>query len=118
MSVDEPLQYLGFVFDGHRTLLRTGSVARYYRNMRAAVRLAVQTKQKADVIRAKHGEGEQALKRRKLNIRYSYIGRHNFISYAIRAAKKMDEPAIGRQVKSHRKKLNTEVEKARARTGS
>ncbi|OQB95069.1 MAG: Reverse transcriptase (RNA-dependent DNA polymerase) [Verrucomicrobia bacterium ADurb.Bin118] len=118
LSADEPLQYLGFIFDGHRTLLRTASVARYYRKMRAAVRLAVQTKRKADAVRAEHGEAKEPLKRRKLNIRYSYVGRHNFISYAIRAAKKMVEPAIRRQVKSHWKKLNAEVEKAQARTGS
>ena len=118
LTVDEPLQYLGFVFDGHRALLRTASVARYYRKMRAAVRLALQTKKKADDLRAQHGEPKQPLKRRKLNIRYSYIGRHNFISYAIRAAKKMKEPAIRKQIKPHWKKLNAEVEKAQAKIGS
>jgi hypothetical protein len=82
------------------------------------VRLALQTKKKADELRAQHGEPKQPLKRRKLNIRYSYIGRHNFISYAIRAAKKMKEPAIRKQIKPHWKKLNAEVEKAQAKIGS
>jgi hypothetical protein len=86
--------------------------------MRAAVRLALQTKRRADDLRAQHGEAKQPLKRRKLNIRYSYVGRHNFISYAIRAAKKMNEPAIRQQVKQHWKKLNAEVEKAQAKIGS
>lgn len=112
LTVDEPLQYLGFLFDGSRTLLRTASIARYYRKMRAGVSLTVQTKRKHDFLRAKHNEAEQPLKRRKLNIRYSYLGRHNFISYAIRAAKKMGEPAIRKQVKRHWKALNAEVEKA------
>ena len=112
LTADEPLQYLGFLFDGQRTLLRTASVARYYRKMRAAVSLAVQTKRKHDKLRTKHGEGTQPLKRRKLNIRYSYLGRHNFISYAIRAAKKMKEPAIRKQVKRHWKNLNAAVKKA------
>jgi len=115
LAVNEPLQYLGFIFDGRRVLLRTASVARYYRKMRAAVSLALQTKKKADALRAQHGEPKQPLKRRKLNIRYSYIGRHNFISYAIRAAKKMKEPAIRKQIKPHWKKLNAEVEKAQAK---
>jgi len=108
----DPLQYLGFIFDGHRTLLRTASVARYYRKMRAGVRLAALTKAKHDKIRASRGEPAQPLRRRKLNIRYSYLGRHNFISYALRAAKKMDSLTIRKQMKRHWKKLNAEVEKA------
>lgn len=115
LRVDEPLQYLGFIFDGRRALLRTASVSRYYHKMRAAVSLAVQTKRKHDGIREKRGEPKDPLKRRKLNIRYSYVGRHNFISYAIRAAKKMNEPAIRKQVKRHWKKLNAEVDKAVAK---
>lgn len=118
LAVDEPLQYLGFTFDGSRSLLRTASVSRYYRKMRAAVSLAVQTKRKHDGIREKRGEAKEPLKRRKLNIRYSYVGRHNFISYAIRAAKKMNEPAIRKQVKRHWNKLNAEVEKAQAKAAT
>ena len=54
--MDEPVQYLGFIFDGNRTLLRTASVARYYRKMRAGVRLAILTKAKHDKIRTGRGE--------------------------------------------------------------
>lgn len=115
VTVDEPLQYLGFTFDGRRALLRTSSVSRYYHKMRAAVSLAIQTKRKHDGIRAKRGEPKEPLKRRKLNIRYTYVGRHNFISYAIRAANRMNEPAIRKQVKRHWKKLNAEVDKAQAK---
>jgi hypothetical protein len=115
VTVNEPLQYLGFNFDGHRALIRTSSVSRYYSKMRAAVSLAVQTKRKHDEIRKVHGEEKEPLKRRKLNLRYSYVGRHNFISYALRAAKKMNEPAIRKQVKPHWKKLNTEVGLAQAK---
>lgn len=115
VTVDQPLQYLGFTFDGRRALLRTSSVSRYYHKMRAAVSLAVQTKRKHDQIRKVRGEAEEPLKRRKLNIRYSYVGRHNFISYALRAAKTMKEPAISKQVKPHWKKLNAEIGVAQAR---
>ena len=112
LIVDEPLQYLGFLFNGHRTLLRTASIARYYRKMRAGVSLSFQTKRKHDLLRTKHNEPELPLKRRKLNLRYSYLGRHNFISYALRSAKKMNEPAIKKQVKPHWKKIEKEVQKA------
>lgn len=57
----------------------------------------------------------QPLKRRKLNRLYSYIGRHNFISCALRAAQRMNERAIRRQIKPHWKKLEDEVETASAK---
>lgn len=114
-TVDEPFQYLGFTFDGGRALIRTPSVARYYRKMRAAVSLAVQTKRKQNRLRQAHGEPALPLKRRKLNLRHSYVGRHNFISYALRAARKMDEPAIRKQVKRHWSRLNAEVKRAQSR---
>jgi len=115
VSVDQPLQYLGFLFDGSRVLLRTASVARYYRKMRGGVQLAVLTKRKHDRLRRKQGLESEPLKRRKLNRLYSYLGRHNFIAYALRAAKRMDEHGIRRQVKPHWMKLEAEVEKTLAK---
>ena len=115
LSVEEPLQYLGFLFDGRRILLRTASVARYYRKMRGGVRLAVLTKRKHDRLRQERDQAPQPLKRRKLNRLYSYIGRHNFISYALRAAHRMNERAIRRQIKPHWKRLEAEVDKASAK---
>ena len=47
----KPLQYLGFTFDGRRALIRSGTLARYYRRMRNGVRVA-----KRRLKLAKHGE--------------------------------------------------------------
>jgi hypothetical protein len=111
LTASEPLPYLGFLFDGRRTLLRTGSIARYYRKMRSGVSLAAQTKRKYDRLRIEHGESPEPLKRRKLHIRYSYLGRHNFISYALTAAERFKEPAIRAQIKPHWEKFQAEVRK-------
>jgi RNA-directed DNA polymerase len=112
LTADSPLQYLGFLFDGTRTLIRTASIARYYRKMRAGVGLAGATMRRHNILRKAHQEPlENNLYRRKLHIRYSYLGRHNFIAYALRAAEAMDEPAIKKQVRRHWKKLRQQIKK-------
>lgn len=112
LVVNEPLQYLGFTFDGVRTLIRTASISRYYRKMRAGVSLAKLTKYRHNKLKKIHGEPpNHQIYRRKLNIRYSYIGRHNFISYALRASQKMNSNSIKKQIRRHWKKLNFYINK-------
>lgn len=112
LKTDRPLQYLGFTFDGSRILIRTASIARYYRKMRAGISLAGQTMRRRNKIREKHELVlESVIYRRKINIRYSYLGRHNFISYALRAAKIMTDPAIKKQIRKHWKRIGREVYK-------
>jgi hypothetical protein len=115
VTADSLLQYLGFLFDGRRILIRTASVARYYRKLRAGVRFAVLTKAKHDKLAAKKGIQNGPLKTRKLNLRYSYVGRHNFVSYAHRAARLMGDKLLKSQIKPHWKKLATEIQKAESR---
>lgn len=112
LVTSEPLQYLGFTFDGVRTLIRTASIAKYYRKMRAGVNLAKQTRDRQNKLRATHGEPvEHQIYRRKLNITYSYIGRHNFISYALKSANKMQSNSIRKQIRRHWRKLNQHISK-------
>lgn len=115
IAVDSPLQYLGFVFDGRRILIRTASVARYYRKLRAGVRFAVLTKAKHDKLAAEKGLQNGPLRTRKLNLRYSYVGRHNFVSYSHRAARLMKDDSLKTQIKPHWKKLAAEIQKAESR---
>lgn len=108
LTVDKPLRYLGFVFDGQRVRLRTTGIARYYSRMRSGVSMAAQTRRKAD---RKSGQST-AIKRRQLYIRYSYFGRHNFISYALRAEAKMGQlsnNAIKHQIRAHWGSLLDEI---------
>lgn len=107
---DKPIQYLGFVFDGKRTVIRSSSHSRFLKRMRKAVSLAKQTKKKRDKIRESKGLSKTSLHKKKLYTKYSYLGNRNYISYAHRAAKIMDEDTIKKQVKPLWKRLRKEIE--------
>ena len=101
LTTAKPLNYLGFTFDGENKRIRPASVARYYKKMKRGVGRA-----KAIRYRVCKNEGAWTpLRRRKLHILYSYLGRHNFLSYAFTAAKVMNDPGIKKQVKAHWKRL-------------
>jgi hypothetical protein len=108
----KPLKYLGFTFDGERVLLRNAAVTKYYSKMRAGIALAAQTMNRKNRVRAAHGEASTPLKRRKLHILYTYLGRHNFPAYVYRAAKIFNEPAIKRQIRRHPGKFACEIARA------
>lgn len=109
ITANRPLQYLGFLFDGQRILLRSASLARYSERMRRGVRLAKATARSRNEKRKERGEAAVPLHLRKLYKRYSYLGRRNFISYAIRAARTMDAGGIKRQIKPLWKRLVAEI---------
>ena len=56
---------------------------------------------------------EPLLERHKKHIyrRFSFIGSRNYISYALRAARIMNEPAIRNQIKPHWKKVHYHINK-------
>ncbi|GAA5189958.1 reverse transcriptase/maturase family protein [Ferrimonas gelatinilytica] len=106
---DKPLQYLGFIFDGQRVLLRSASLARFSGRMKAGVRLAKKTMRKANALRAKKGLPAKGLYKKKLYDRYSHLGNRNFITYAHRSAKTMNSKGIKRQLKPLWKRLQDEM---------
>lgn len=57
--------------------------------------------------------GQEPLERHKKHIyrRFSFIGKRNYISYAIRAASIMNEPAIKQQIKPHWSKIQMHIKK-------
>ena len=116
------IQYLGFTYNGAQTLIRPGSLARYYGKMRAGVSLAKQTQRKHN--KREHAKGLPAtpLRTRKLFLQYSYLisrrtrlpGRDrkaqgNFLTYAYKAAEKLGAPEIKQQVRNHWRKLQEEI---------
>jgi RNA-directed DNA polymerase len=115
VRLDLPLSYLGLVFDGSRVLLRTVGISRYYAKMRSGVRLAAQTKRRHNRKEQLIGAPKSTLKTRKLFVLYSYVGRRNFTSYAYRAARTLDSPAIKNQIKRHWKVLQAEIAKSIAK---
>ena len=101
LVASKTLNYLGFTFDGENKRIKPASIARFYMKMRRGV-----GRTKAIRFRACKKTGVWTpIKRRKLHILYSYLGRHNFLSYAFDAAKIMNDPGIKRQVKAHWLKL-------------
>ncbi|WP_368157077.1 antiviral reverse transcriptase Drt2 [Aeromonas sp. R10-2] len=96
---DKPLQYLGFIFDGERKLLRSAALARFSGRMKAGVRLAKKTHQKANLIEEKNGVAKTPLFKKKIYERYSHLSKRNFITYGHKAANIMGSNAIKRQLK-------------------
>ncbi|REG60075.1 reverse transcriptase (RNA-dependent DNA polymerase) [Paraburkholderia sp. BL6669N2] len=109
LTTDKPLQYLGFLFDGKRVVLRSASLARYSDRMKRGVRLAKATMRSRNDLRVGRGEAPTSLHKRKLYKRYSYLGRRNFVSYALRAAGILEAKEIKRQVKPLWKRLRKQM---------
>ena len=111
LKCDKPLQYLGFLFDGERVLIRSASLARYSQRMKRGVRLAKSTMNKRNNIRIKNGQSVKPLFKRKIYMRYSHLGRRNFIRYGLRAADLLDSKEIRDQLKPLWSRLLKEIEK-------
>lgn len=106
---DKPIQYLGFIFDGQKVLLRSAALAKFSIRMKKAVHVAKASMRKLNLIRAKRGEAPQKIYRKKLYEKFSYLGKRNFVSYGYRAAKIMDSDAIRKQLKPLWPRLQKEI---------
>ena len=90
-----PIQYLGFTFDGQRTLIRPSSLDAYRSKMRRGIHA------KLIAASAKNISSLEVFKRESLS-RYTHLGkRRNFLRYAYKAADVMECPEIRAQVKRH-----------------
>ena len=111
LTCDQPIQYLGFVFDGHHKLIRSAALARFSERMKSGVRLAKLTRIKYNRIRIKKGQPRQEVYKRKLYERYSHFGQRNFIRYGLRCAETMGSNAIKKQLKPFWNRLQDEIKK-------
>lgn len=109
-----PLQYLGLVFDGERTLLRSSGIARYHAKMRAGVRLANLTLRKA-ARDLSISPSTLKIKKKKLRRKYTHHGKLNFVQYAMRASRITGSAAIKKQVQNSAEKLSQLVTTAESR---
>lgn len=98
----KPLQYLGFVFDGEKIVIRSPSMARYYRKLKAGVR-AARNEKKFNRL--------QRMNKKLLYGRYSSLGKKNFISYVKRASNEMASVEMLRQIRKHWPVLLREMDK-------
>ena len=117
------IQYLGFEFDGDHIFVRSSSVSRYYRRMKYRVHSAVcdAIKNKGKVFKKKlllknteHGvqianADHNELIKTNPGLAEKRKFKGNFITYAKRAAGKMNEDKILKQIKPHRKYLEKTI---------
>lgn len=107
----KPLQYLGFTYDGQKILLRSGAISRYYGKMKQGVKLARKSRLRNNKRRRHNQQSEQVLFKKQLYSRYSYLGKRNFISYAIKSSITMKSASIRQQINPHWKNLQRQIEK-------
>ncbi len=107
-KTEKPLQYLGFLFDGQKIILRSRGISKHLKKSRKSVRLANATRKKYN----KKSKTSHKIYRKKLYLRHSYNGKRNFIQYGHRAAKIMSSSHIKKQLKPLWKKLKAEIDKA------
>lgn len=114
------LQYLGFEFNGQNIFVRSSSLSRYFRKMKARLHkstsMAYSPNSKADVIFKK-----------QIHYRYSHFGKRNFITYIKNAASKsytnskgevkygLDSKVIRKQLAQHMKVLRLNISKKSSR---
>ncbi|UZX56248.1 reverse transcriptase domain-containing protein [Yersinia ruckeri] len=111
ITADKPLQYLGFLFDGHNIYLRSSSLSRYSDRMRRGVRLAKATMKSKNKTRVAKGLVKKSLFKEKIYARYAHVGKRNFLTYGYRAARIMESSTIRKQLKPLLQRLKNEIEK-------
>lgn len=104
-KLPKPLQYLGFIYDGQKILLRSSSLSNYYRRLVSKIR--------ASKNKAKNNPNNSKPYRRKIYRMYSHLAikQKNFITYAYRSSKIMDEKQIKRQLSNHWVRIHDELKK-------
>jgi RNA-directed DNA polymerase len=90
-----PFQYLGFTFNGKKTLIRQSSLNRYYSKMHKGIRAKIRAAKVKGVPR-------DEIYLRELYRKYTHFGKsRNFPRYAYRAARELNAPEIREQLRSH-----------------
>ncbi|MBN2647532.1 MAG: group II intron reverse transcriptase domain-containing protein [Thiotrichales bacterium] len=109
LETKKPLQYLGFLFDGKNTYLRSGSLSRFSERMKIKVRLAKKTRAKCNQERESKGFPKTEIFKKDIYSRCTHLGRRNFIRYGHRAAKIMSSRTIRKQLKPLWNRVQDEI---------
>lgn len=111
LTATKPLQYLGFLFDGQRTIIRSAAFAKFSNRMRRGVALAKRMMRSRNKARIEIGAKERDLYLKKVYSRYSHLGKRNFLRYGYKAADTMKSTAIRRQLRPLWRRLKQTIEK-------
>lgn len=109
ISKDE-LQYLGFTYDGKKILLRDTGLAKYSHKVNKAIRMTNKRILRINLYRISRGLEPLKPHKKHLYRRFSFIGQRNYISYALRASRTMNEHAIKHQVQPHWNKVKNKLQ--------
>jgi RNA-directed DNA polymerase len=111
LGTKKPLQYLGFLFDGQRVVIRSAAFAKFSNRMKRGVSLAKQTMFSRNKLRQLSGVGARELYLKTVYARYSHLGKRNFLRYGYKASRVMQSPAIRRQLRPLWGRLRDAIEK-------
>lgn len=111
INCDNPLQYLGFIFDGNNIYIRSSALSRYSDRMKRGVNLAKATMIRKNKIRKSKGLSGKELFKEKVYARYSHVGKRNFLTYGYRASRIMNSASIRKQLKPLWERLQKEISK-------
>lgn len=105
ITADKSFQYLGFTYDGERTLIRQSSLNRYYSKMHTGIRAKIRAAKNSNIPR-------DQIYMRELYRRYTHWGKsRNFPRYAYRASETLGAPEIRRQLRNHVPRFNAALER-------
>lgn len=111
LTAQKPMQYLGFMFDGQRVIIRSAAFAKFSTRMKRGVSLAKQTMRSRNKARVQAGGEAQDLYLKKVYSRYSHLGKRNFLRYGYKAARILNSQAIRRQLRPLWGRLKQTLEK-------
>jgi RNA-directed DNA polymerase len=95
LQATKPFQYLGFTFDGARTLVRPSSLNRYYSKMNRGIRAKIHAAKRNNVDR-------DQIYLRELFKKYTHFGKYrNFPRYVYRSAHIHNAPEMRKQISRH-----------------
>lgn len=98
------LQYLGFEFNGQNVYIRSSSISRFHRRMKAGVRETIKRGY------GRNAKGQKLFKKRLFD-RFTHLGGQNFLSYAYRANKIINtSDTIKKQLARHFKQLTNTIQ--------
>lgn len=105
------LQYLGFEFDGVNILLKSTSIAKYYRNLKRLIRAKANRASRYK----KTSPQLRRIYRKQIYRRFTHLGtgckKRNYINYIIAASKILEEPKIRKQLSRSWFKIQKEIKR-------
>jgi RNA-directed DNA polymerase len=95
VAAGDQFQYLGFTFDGTRTLIRSQSIKNFYARMKSGIRRTIKFARKKNI-------PTNEIRKRVLIGKFTHWGdSRNFVQYAYKAARDLNSPEIEFQLRNH-----------------